>query len=507
MSCPTSLCDTNVILENEKGFKWYKSPNKGAFKGFFFFHGKRYTDKSALSLLESILDDKRFCDLPLLQGHWCGIVYRGDGITIIPDTLNSFPLYLNIKENVVADSSAFFSNRGVSFQIPTRNKTSIREFREVNSVLEDRTIYEDWEKTRQSELRFFSAKSQGRVQYFKFGEYGSIRFQNYSEAISSLDELYSNIGNRIKNLSSSYERIYLPLSGGYDSSHIAMLCRDFGITPSCYYVGTPNRKSCSGSAEIAKYCGFNWEIFDVSTANWIDRFSSEKRKEYSRFAGGIHSASGHFDWPWTKRLSQKTPSLFLSGLGGDFIAGSSIEFSSKEFFEDSRVFTEKMLRIFLRNSVVNFHKKHYEKILNQYFAKTKTWVEKLSSYERFFWENYYSPFILQGAHSFEYWASSHFYMPLIGFDAIKIHYSCHPDIRNFRSCYKHYFQKKYPYVADLICSSDLCSGDANLSVSNRIKRVFNHPFRMLNQSEVISLILRNCSCLNSFVAHKELSEK
>jgi len=168
---------------------------------------------------------------------------------------------------------------------------------------------------------------------FKFTRYASHRHDSdpieRGEVLGRLDIVANELVQYVVDICSSVGRVYVPLSGGYDSRFVAWLVREAGIRDVlCVTYGRPDSYEVVCAGQVAADLGLPWRHFPVSLELLRSVWKSDDFAHYLTSAFNGTSLPHIGDYPWLLSLDRSgeldQSGIVLPGFCGDVLAGSFV---------------------------------------------------------------------------------------------------------------------------------------------------------------------------------------
>jgi len=325
-------------LYGNKAYQWQHKDNH-YFTGYFFDENNLvFKGEDAIDLLLHIETENS--NIPKFNGIYTYIKTTPDGIVIISDTINYFPVFY-IKQNndwIVSDDwSALIDCKGGI----TQNFEAQAEFQSIGFVLAHETLDADIFKTRAGEklvLHHDGTFERVPDYYFLPDVFVNDSFQNLSNTM--LSELYE-AGERLIQFLGSRTAV-IPLSGGFDSRLIACVLKKLNYdNVICFTYGIKSKEE-EISRKVAQSLGYQWYFIDYTEINIETYLEDAQFLEYMRFTGNGYAMPYLQEYFAVNKLIQENlipeNSVFLPGHVGDNIAGSYILKSIKTKAQNNKLY-------------------------------------------------------------------------------------------------------------------------------------------------------------------------
>jgi len=141
---------------------------------------------------------------------------------------------------------------------------------------------------------------------------------------TTLDQVFSNLAKDI-----SAREVLVPLSGGLDSRLVlAKLCEHGCKNIVAFSYGVKNNDEIKTARVVAKKFGVEWVCLESQTDRLRDLYSSEERKNCSRFSGALHITPSFLEYEAIQHLKLRgrlsNNPVIVNGLSGDFLFGGHV---------------------------------------------------------------------------------------------------------------------------------------------------------------------------------------
>lgn len=329
-------------LVNNFGSKWYyddKEDVKLCVKGFSsvldgFFLGDKFINQfsfikkwnNAHDDLQGILENT----IKNLNGNFAVIFQGKDWLFASVDRVRSIPLFYGEKNNdFFLSDKASWIRKQIDGGAPCEILSD--EFLLTGYVIGRDTLFSNikqlqageyiWAKIEENKIKITTQR------YYRF-LHRDILEGSGEDFFPLYYKTLLNVFNRLIE-STRGKTIVVPLSGGKDSRLIVTMLKILGKKGViCLSYGRPRNLDVRTSNKVAKILGYEWIFIPYSCKKIEQYFCSETRREYFDLAGN-YSVIPHFgNWSAVGELKRQhlipDNSVFVPGLGGDFLCGSHI---------------------------------------------------------------------------------------------------------------------------------------------------------------------------------------
>jgi asparagine synthase (glutamine-hydrolysing) len=393
-----------IKLTRNKVFQWYNADGIWA-KGYFFApDGKLYRDADLCSYFGSITDEADFRQkLLTANGLFSVLIQKDKLLWMAVDRVRRFPLFYRIQngnlylgdevDNLFApgeqkeiDEEACLTFSGCSYVLG--NKTLLKNIFQVQA---GEWIKYDGIRISPSFYHLYFAEKQNDI--------------SFDEAKIQLKKIFQNVGRRMAQLIGN-RPVILSLSGGLDSRMIAyllkktgkknVLCYTFGIKE-----GNPEWKR---SKAVAERLGFDWLFVDYSTIDDLQFYKKKPFIDYYPYVAQCVSKFGvvqYFPANYLiNELGISTESIFFTGAGGDFFAGSHLRPYMQKYKSITTIAQDLQ---YIHCDLVRLQKTERKKIRNFIRQELENTRPLFANVENWDLKERQAKYILNGAKLWEYY--------------------------------------------------------------------------------------------------------
>lgn len=287
-----------------------------------------------------------------LNGMFAFVIYDKlqKYLVAVRDQFGIKPLYYVKYQNEIY----FFSEiRAVLGTNILRNKNidlnSLNYYFNLQYIPSTKTIYEDIKKVNQGEYCIYDL-SKNELNFKKYYSLNLINKNISTNKKEILENLNYKIENAIKSWTQSDVPISLSLSGGLDSSIIALLLKKLNINYNSYTLtfdnGLEKNYDLENSKLITKICESNHKIINIDSRNLFNDLDDICKNLSEPYAGSLAS--------WYIYKNIRNEKVVLTGTGADELFGNygkwlNYEFSYKtlrKFFNKQKFFDKKNISLF-----------------------------------------------------------------------------------------------------------------------------------------------------------------
>jgi asparagine synthase (glutamine-hydrolysing) len=399
-------------LFGNKAFQWTQK-DEHWFTGYFFDENNAlHKGNEAIDFLLHIENEQSV--IPQMNGNYTFLKKNHNGIVIITDTLNYFPVFY-LRQNggwILSDDWSFLVNIKDGI---TPNLEAEAEFQSIGFVLAHETLDKDIFKTRAGEILLLNnAGTFERIAdyYFLPDSFFYDDFQKLNNVLIS--KLYEAGKRLIKFLGS--RTAVLPLSGGFDSRLIACILKKINYeNVICFTYGIENKEE-EISRKVAQVLGYEWHFIDYSTIDVRTYLDDFEFSDYIKFIGNGYSMPYLQEYFAVKKLVKEKiippNSVFLPGhIGG--LAGAQILKSVKTKEQNHSLFHNLVRNYFYFNNNSKQQEQLFKRtgktILsypskNEYSNNYNPYIEDWLIKEKF------SKFIFHSSKVFEFWGHETYFL-------------------------------------------------------------------------------------------------
>jgi len=437
----------------------------------FIRQGTRYLKDAELAgYFQTAATPAQFCDLLLrVSGQFAVVLLRGDEAWIATDRLRSIPLfYYNSETTIISDSAYTLFNE---IPCPEINEDEVTTFISMGFTLNNDTLIDGICQVETGSMVVLN-REKTAVFYHKVAT-SAIYERSIDICSVELHTLLEDIF-RSNFLALRDKFIALPLSGGYDSRLIALMCRKYHPDRVlCYTYGSENNPEFAPAEEIARRLGFPW-VKIVYNENLIEGFVDdpvfEKYYKYASEFGSMFFMQEYFAVKYLrdeKLLPEDT--YFVPGHAGNIIGGDHLVQSLKKSINTERELTKEILRIF--SYLLKLTKSEKEKICSQISKKISISNNKVwTVFENWDIKERQSKFIVNSASVYNYFG----YQYIIPYwESALIDFFSHVpfDFKINKTVYKHTLINLFFEPAGLNLTKELYPSSFQLMLINIKKRI------------------------------------
>ncbi len=317
----------NIVPVFNYGYPW-TCHNKIYCKGYAFADGNYLEGEALHDYFSDIKGQYEFSKkTAALNGCFSIVIEKDDLIYAAVDKIRMFPLFYLIRSGKIwlsDDAGTIANSAGL---VP--DKISVSEFLATGVVPGKYTLAKDVFQIPAGQCLYINKKNM-EVRQEVFFTYATkeIRDIGYNNA---RDELIERFRKSFQRLFDSLEnkQIAIPLSGGFDSRFIAVMCKELGMkNVVCFTFGKKNNIEAVYSERVARTLGYKW-LFIEHTPRVVDSyFETETFKKYYPFVANYSSQfmmQQYFAVKYMKeQLNYDKDTVFLPGFAGDLLGGSHI---------------------------------------------------------------------------------------------------------------------------------------------------------------------------------------
>ena len=316
----------NVILKNDRGFKWFSNENISV-KGCFFDSENNYYEKENLiSFFINIKDHLQFIKkIKEINGIFTIIIKLNHQTLIASDTTRIFPLFYTFENHElnISDEIEYLKEK---FNIQEIDKNSSEEFLASGYTLGNKTLLKNIFCLQSNEFIIFENSTIKHHDFFFSYSTKEANNSEYSELKKIGIQAFENAFNRLI-ISLNNRTAIIPLSGGYDSRLIALMLKKHNYkNVICYTYGKKNNIELENSKNVAKELGFKWIYIEYTNELIENYIKSEDFKKFAHYTCKYISMPFLQDYFAVKYLSKNnlipSDSIFIPGHSGDLLGGS-----------------------------------------------------------------------------------------------------------------------------------------------------------------------------------------
>ncbi len=441
----------NIILIFNYGYHWISRGGVHV-KGYGFENDNYLEGESLCAYFLNIKDQQEFIKKIIsLNGCFSVIIEKEDVVWAAVDRIRMFPLFYFRKDNILwlSDDVETITREAGNVKL---DDVSISEFLATGVVPGAYTLALDVFQIPTGNHLWINKKSLdvNTDMYFTYAT-KIIRDIKYNEARNELIEKFKSNFKRLFD-SLRNKNIAIPLSGGFDSRFIAVMCKEFGVkNVICFTFGKKENPEVAYSESVAKKLGFKW-LFIEYTPELIDSYyNSEVFHNYYRFAANYSSQfmmQQYFAIKYIKEtLKFSEDTVFLPGFAGDVLGGSHI---TKYRLKNEMNIEKIHKRLYVNQFNLICPKRKYKgnilKRINNTIIKNKAHYIPYSVYEDWDFKEKQSKFIVNSAKAYSFFGYQYRF-PFLDNDLVEFFKSLPLQYKMNRVLYfdvlQNYFFKKY----------------------------------------------------------------
>ncbi|MDR3266297.1 MAG: hypothetical protein LBT24_01855 [Tannerella sp.] len=391
-----------VKLTRNKAFNWYSRDDIHA-KGYLFApDGRLYRDAGLCHYFSNISTIDHFRHkLQLANGIFSIIIQKDEALWMAVDRLRYFPLFYREKNNdlYIGDE---IDNVYQSEEKREIDELACLTFSGCSYVLGNKTLLKGVFQVQAGEFLLYDGIQFTFSFYHQY--FSPVQEISFDEAKIHLKKIVQNIGRRMSELIGD-RPVLLSLSGGFDSRIVAYLLKKAGIKDVLCYTfgikeGNPEWKR---SKSVAGKLGFEWIFIDYSGIDEPDFYKEKQFIKFYRYVAQYVSKFGFMQYFASNHLINelkiRPDSIFFTGDGGDFFAGSHLRSYMQKYKSTATIAQDLQ---YIHCNLTQLHKKEREtirrliekEVKNEFplFAKIENWdlKERQSKYilnANKLWEN------------------------------------------------------------------------------------------------------------------------
>ena len=322
-----------IILENNKGCKWY-SKNGIYVKGYLFDDKNNlYKNQELITYFKGVKDSNHFLQkLKSANGLFSVIIKYSAGVLIAVDRARCFPMFYMLKNNdlIVSDKIESITDKSESRELA---QTASKVFLATGYVTGERTLIKNISQVQAGEYIYFN---KGKIVKNFFHTFIPERISNYTDAspvknfLKSIDMLSERTGRLLEN-----KVAVIPLSSGYDSRLIVSILKNIGINNAiCFTYGRKDNNEIQISREVAEKLGYKWLFIEYNNELIKGYLDNSVFQEYYKYSANYSAMFFMQEYFAVKYLHENKlipdNSVFIPGHSGDVLAGGHLWEDIKE---------------------------------------------------------------------------------------------------------------------------------------------------------------------------------
>lgn len=290
----------------------------------FAFAGERYLTGVELAryIASAVVADD--CDLRIatLNGHFIAIVEHEDKVYLVADKLRTYPLLYAVDDDdfIVADSADEMMRH---LKHPALNADALPYYLASGYLYGEDTLVEGCYTLPPASV---AVAENGQVKLHTY--YNRLHAKHHAtpDDIVYYRAITDRMVARLRTVAHG-RQVVIPLSGGYDSRHVACLCRRAGLTDVvCYTYGTSGSDETAVAGRVAHLLGYPIHVMEYTPAMWRTVFDSGDAQRYMLSSANLNSIAHMYDLAVLYRMHSqgliRPDAIFMPGHSGDFLAGT-----------------------------------------------------------------------------------------------------------------------------------------------------------------------------------------
>ena len=362
------------------------------YKYIFKQSDKYFSKLNPKQLVETIIKHNNFKDLlSNLDLNFYIIIWSEDYLFCAVDHISSYQLLYKIDEKNISILNDL-----------SKLKFKINEFASktiINSgyTIGNQTLNDNYKSLMPCEYILYKNKKK------EIDLYHNIKF-SYSSGMANLNQFEEVVGKLFTKLKNNYGdyNIVVPLSAGLDSRFVLSALKYFGFKKAKLFTHYfQNTRDKEIAKKLSNFFDYPIELISLNIADSRKVYKSKKFIEYQNFKQTGNVLNNHGDFISINKLIEKKfikidTDIIMNGQSGDFISGNHIPlFLYEEKNKPLKDVISKTLDFIISKhfnlwSEEKFNDDQIEikkKIKNLYFNNIEKWVDIISSYEKFEFEN------------------------------------------------------------------------------------------------------------------------
>jgi len=330
------------------------------------------TPLEALDEAREIEDLKNVADS--LTGFFGIVTQLDDSWAIIPDCINSIPLYFTEDTDgiYVTDSQQQLLNH---CETVTADPVSVAEYENIAYVTTNSLLYESMYQSEAATIIQFSTDGMETSRYFNY-KYAD---EPDHRSTADLEQIINKVVRRCIDYADG-RQIWVPLSGGLDSRLLLTAFADIGYQNlHAYTYGTMGTESSEPAVaqRVAQSLDVEWHFLEYTPEQWNEWYRTNDRYEYDRelFLStvpmlkelpGIRSLldNGHMDGN----------AVIVPGHTGDVLAGNYL---TSYLYNNSYVSEKEMVDVILTRHYID----GFNEYNGQYEDEFKSRIQSSADYQ------------------------------------------------------------------------------------------------------------------------------
>jgi asparagine synthase (glutamine-hydrolysing) len=407
-----------IILENNKGCKWYTRNNIYA-KGYLFDDKNNlYRNQELIAYFQGAGESGNFLHkLKHANGLFSVIIKDGNKLLIAVDRARCFPLFYMLNNNnlFISDTIELLLKKT---NVKEADQPASNIFLETGYVTYNKTLVKNIFQVQAGEYICFSG---GKINKGFYHTFIPDRISDYSknDLSKKLLKCIDTISERTGRLLEKKVAI-IPLSGGYDSRLVASVLKNAGVSDViCFTYGRKDNNELRISEKVAKKLGYKWLFVEYNNKLINGYLESNIFREYYKYSANYSAMFFMQEYFAVKYLHENNliprNSVFLPGHSGDVLAGGHL------WGDINEKTTLKCLAklIYEKNYVLNRHPFHIRKDLINEIQKNITANNEFpfAVFQNWELKERHAKFIVNSANVYNFFGYE-YYMPLWDLDLL-----------------------------------------------------------------------------------------
>lgn len=350
--------------------KWYSGQN--ILVTGFIREGDIFLREKDLADWFSRAEDSEEFEKRLLKanGQFAVVIEKEKEIWVATDRLRTIPLfYYTGGGALIISDSAYSVAREINS--PEIDEEAASAFLATGYALNNLTFIKDLFQVEAGEMVVFNTNI-NRQYYFDYS-LAEIKEQDFNDCALELKEIIDNMFKSCLNAMKD-RFIVIPLSGGYDSRLIALLCKKYHPDNIlCYTYGREDNEEVAPASEIAKRLQLPW-INIIYDEKMLSGFIDDGAfREYFPYTTELSSMFFMEEYFAVKHMKENKiipeDSIFMPGFSGNILAGGHLLHSMKHASEDriiKHILNENfVLKSLKKGERINFIQTLHEKVCSK----------------------------------------------------------------------------------------------------------------------------------------------
>lgn len=402
-----------LVLKNNKGFKWFTGDNVWG-KGYLFDeYGNLIENENLVNYFRVRDEEELKKKLYAANGSFCLVLMLEDRWYVAVDRVRSMQMFIAKYNDVFSIGDDARTIKSI-LQFSKLDNLGYEEIQQSGYTVGNRTAYVALSQLMGGQYAVLE-NGEYKINFYYKHDHINTADMNKKIAFDNLDVISKRIFSRLIE-SAHGKQIVVPLSGGYDSRYIVAWLKKLNYrNVCCFSYGKTDSFEVKISKQVAEKLGFSWYYVEYDRKTWENVFSEEWESFFS-YSGQYCQCPHVQDIYAIKKLLGdgiiEHDAIIVPGYCGDGLGGSYLS---------EHVVKHRLSPVRLAENISDEHfyfskKKNKNAIRNDILKEfSQDQIEDLFSYnnvrEKWFTINRWSKFVVNALRGYDYFNLS-WRMPL-----------------------------------------------------------------------------------------------